>query len=46
MKIQITRILCILVVALSLFACREEIDKANRYTFTGETVADYMLNRS
>ena len=46
MKIQITRILCILVVALSLFACREEIDKANRYTFTGETVADYILNRS
>ena len=31
---------------LSLLSCREEIDKSNRFTFTGETVADYMLNRS
>ena len=41
-----TRFLCLLALALSLFACREEIDKSNRYTFTGETVADFMLNRS
>ncbi len=27
-------------------ACRDEIDKSNRYTFTGETIADYILNRS
>ena len=40
------QILCILVIALSILACREEIDKSNRYTFTGETVADFMLNRS
>ena len=40
------RILYILAVALSIIACTEEIDKSNRYTFTGETVADYMLNRS
>ncbi len=40
------RILCILAIALSIFACREEIDKSNRYVFTGETVADFMLNRS
>ena len=40
------RILYILALALSLFACREEIDKSNRYTFTGETIADYILNRS
>ena len=40
------RILYILTIALSLLACREEIDKSNRYTFTGETVADFMLNRS
>ena len=34
-------------ISLSLFiACREEIDESNRYTFTGETVADFMLNRS
>ena len=40
------RILYILALALSIVACREEIDKSNRFTFTGETVADYMLNRS
>ena len=31
---------------LSLLACTEDIDKSNRYTFTEETVADYLLNRS
>ena len=41
-----TRFLCLLALALSLFACREEIDKSNRFTFTGETIADYILNRS
>ena len=40
------RILYILAIALSIVACTEEIDKSNRYTFTGETVADYVLNRS
>ena len=40
------RILYILIVALSIFSCTEEIDESNRYTFTGETVADYLLNRS
>ena len=46
MNRQKTRFLCLLALVLSLFACREEIDKSNRYTFTGETVADFMLNRS
>ena len=40
------RIIYILALALSIAACTEEIDKSNRYTFTGETVADYILNRS
>ena len=40
------RILYILALSLSILACTDEIDKSNRYTFTGETVADYMLNRS
>ena len=40
------RILYILAIALSIVACTDEIDKSNRYTFTGETVADYLLNRS
>lgn len=26
--------------------CREDIDESNRYTFTGETLIDYMENRS
>ena len=46
MKKQLNQIICILAVMLSLLACREEIDKSNRFTFTGETVADFMLNRS
>ena len=40
------RIQIIIYATLLLLACREEIDKSNRYTFTGETVADFMLNRS
>ena len=40
------RILYILALALSIVACTEEIDKSNRYTFTGETVADFVMNRS
>ncbi len=40
------RILYILALALSILACTDEIDKSNRFTFTGETVADYLLNRS
>ena len=40
------RILYILALALSIAACTEEIDKSNRYTFTGETIADYVQNRS
>ena len=40
------RIGYILSIILTLFACTDNIDKSNRFTFTGETVADYMLNRS
>ena len=40
------RILHILAIALSILACTDEIDKSNRYTFTGETMADFLLNRS
>ena len=40
------RILYILAISLSILACSDEIDKSNRYTFTGETVADFLLNRS
>ena len=45
-KNRMKQILCILAIALSIVACTDDIDKSNRYTFTGETVADYMLNRS
>ena len=40
------RILYILAISLSILACTDEIDKSNRFTFTGETMADYLLNRS
>ena len=40
------RTLYILAIALSILACTDEIDKSNRFTFTGETMADYLLNRS
>lgn len=29
----------------SFVSCQEDIDKSNRYTFTGETIADFILNR-
>lgn len=45
-KMEMKRILSILTLALLIVACREEIDKSNRYTFTGETVADFLLSRS
>ena len=43
---MIKRILYILAIALSFLACTDEIDKSHRFTFTGETVADFLLNRS
>ena len=29
-----------------LASCKEDIDESNLYTFTGETIEDYLLNRS
>ena len=43
---QMKRILYILTLFMSIVACTEEIDKSNRYTFTGETIADFLRNRS
>ena len=40
------RIIYILAITLSIVACSDDIDKSNRFTFTGETVSDYVLNRS
>ncbi len=42
----VKRILYILALAMSILACTDEIDKSNRFTFTGETLMDYLLNRS
>ena len=36
----------VLALSLSILACTDEIDKSNRFTFMGETVADFLLNRS
>ena len=30
----------------SLTSCKEDIDESNLYTFTGETIEDYLVNRS
>lgn len=36
----------LLACALTVFvACEEDIDKSNRYTFTNETISDYLENR-
>ena len=38
--------LIIAILAATAFcACSDDIDQSNRYTFTGETVADYLQNR-
>lgn len=33
------------VTTMTLVSCREEIDESNLYTFTGETIEDYLVNR-
>lgn len=33
------------VACLGINSCTEDIDQSNRYTFTGETIADYLENR-
>ncbi|MBQ8735838.1 MAG: fasciclin domain-containing protein [Bacteroidaceae bacterium] len=40
------RILYILAIILSIIACTDDIDRSNRFTFTGETMADFLLKRS
>ena len=40
------RLCYILTIILAIFSCSDETDNSNRYTFTGETVADFLLNRS
>ena len=38
---------CGVTAALSTLAsCKEDIDESNLYTFTGETIEDYLVNRS
>lgn len=38
---------CGIVTALPLVtSCKEDIDESNLYTFTGETIEDYLVNRS
>ena len=31
---------------LTLSSCKEDIDESNLYTFTGETIEDYLVNRN
>lgn len=44
-KLTFSRLLLIAAAILSFSSCKEDIDQSNRYTFTGETVADYLQNR-
>ena len=47
-NMRIFKLFCILYVAItigSLSSCSEDIDTSNRYTFTGETMGDFLLNR-
>ena len=37
---------CGAAVALGITSCKEDIDESNLYTFTGETIEDYLANRS
>ena len=39
-------IAAVILAAGSLTSCKEEIDESNLYTFTGETIEDYLANRS
>ncbi len=34
-----------LILGTGFISCSDDIDKSNRYTFTGETIADFILNR-
>ena len=40
------KILISAVVLTAFTACKEDIDESNLYTFTGETIEDYLANRS
>ncbi|MBQ8734693.1 MAG: hypothetical protein IJY75_01725, partial [Bacteroidaceae bacterium] len=33
------------ILASCFVSCSDDIDKSNRYTFVGETIADFILNR-
>ena len=46
---KVRKPLSLLFIFCSLFfsvACKEDIDESNLYTFTGETIEDYLVNRS
>ena len=38
--------LAVVVCSAMITSCSEDIDESNLYTFTGETIEDYLLNRS
>ncbi len=44
--IGLSFIICHLSFSVVLTSCKEEIDESNLYTFTGETIEDYLTNRS
>ncbi|MBR5150968.1 MAG: fasciclin domain-containing protein [Bacteroidaceae bacterium] len=44
-KHTLAKVLLIAAAIFSFSSCKEDIDERNRYTFTGETIADFLLNR-
>ena len=44
--IGLSFIICQLSFSVALTSCKEDIDESNLYTFTGETIEDYLVNRS
>ena len=43
--IGLSFIICQLSFSIALTSCKEDIDESNLYTFTGETIEDYLANR-
>jgi uncharacterized surface protein with fasciclin (FAS1) repeats len=39
-------IICGVCIVCGFYSCKEDIDESNLYTFTGETIEDYLTNRS
>jgi len=46
MIMKLKYIICGVCIACGFLGCKEDIDESNLYTFTGETIEDYLMNRN